>query len=141
VTTPCTGRCHCGSIAYEASPPFGTTSHCHCEDCRRSHSAAFVTWTSASRANFRFARGGELLSLHESHPGVRWGFCSRCGTSFYYETSEEPEVAYFTLASLDDEKAAPRPTCHYSFEERADWMASVDSLPSYRGKTHDPSSG
>jgi hypothetical protein len=38
------GGCFCRKIRFEIQPQFGRSSHCHCEDCRKTHSSAFVSW-------------------------------------------------------------------------------------------------
>ncbi len=94
------GQCYCGTVRFEVTFPTDFVCHCHCEDCRGPHAAAFVTWTGVPRTQFRFLRGEEQLRKYESHPGVRWGFCSICGTSFFYETDEAPNKVYLTATSF-----------------------------------------
>jgi catechol 2,3-dioxygenase-like lactoylglutathione lyase family enzyme len=127
------GKCYCGAIRFELMLPTLSCSHCHCEDCRRSHGAAFVTWTDVPRSQFRLLAGEERLRKFESHPGVRWGFCGECGTSFYYDCDDAPEKIYVTLASLEG-ALDRRPDRHYSFEEKAVWLEVRDSLPKVLGK-------
>ena len=51
------GGCLCGAIRYEGiGEPYNVT-HCHCEDCRKSAGAPFVTWASFRRGNFQFTKG------------------------------------------------------------------------------------
>jgi hypothetical protein len=134
MTKPIPGRCFCGTIRFELIPPTEFVSHCHCEDCRRSHGSAFVTWTAVPKDRFHWLAGEERLKKHESHPGVRWGFCSECGTSFFYDCDDSPQKVYVTVSSL--ESSPDRlPDCHVSFEERMEWLKISDGLPKFRGKT------
>jgi hypothetical protein len=130
------GRCFCGAIRYELRFPTEFCSHCHCEDCRRSHGAAFVTWTAVPTARFRWLAGEEKLRKHESHPGVRWGFCADCGTSLCYEGDDAPGKIYLTAANLDG-PLDRAPEGHVSFEEHVSWLRFEDGLPRYRGKSEE----
>ena len=56
---------------------------CHCSACRRASGAPAVGWATVRPEEFIIARG-ELAIVHSS-PGVRRGFCGRCGTPITYE--------------------------------------------------------
>lgn len=130
------GQCYCGSVRFELSFPTEFCSHCHCVDCRRTHGSAFVTWTGVPLRQFSFISGSEKLRKYESHPGIRWGFCSDCGTSLLYDYDQAPDKIYVTIANLlgplDRE-----PDAHVSFEERVPWLHVDDQLPKHRGKTNE----
>jgi hypothetical protein len=64
-----TGSCLCGSVAYEAGADPGSSVHCHCRTCRKTHGSAFSTVTKLLRDRFRWTRGEGLLSGFESSPG------------------------------------------------------------------------
>lgn len=128
------GNCYCNAVRFELVPPTEFASHCHCEDCRRSHGAAFVTWTSVPTARFRLLSGKDKLQRYESHLGVYWEFCSQCGSSMFYAADDTPGRIYVTAASLVD-PLDREPDSHVSFEERAAWYSASRKLPCYRGKT------
>jgi hypothetical protein len=131
------GQCYCEAIRFELAFPTLSCSHCHCEDCRRSHGAAFVTWTDVPKSQITFLTGEDKIRKYESHPGVRWGFCSNCGTSLLYDCDDAPDKVYVTVASL----CGPldrEPECHFSVEEKAPWIDTKDSLPKFLGKTNQP---
>jgi len=130
------GRCYCGSVRFELIFPTEFCSHCHCEDCRRSHGAPFVTWTGLPSKQFKLLEGDGKLKKYESHPGVRWGFCTDCGTSLLCEYDVTPDKIYATVANLDG-PLDRSPDSHVSFEEHPRWMQGSDSLPKYRGKTEE----
>lgn len=128
------GRCYCGAVQFELTFPTEMCSHCHCESCRKSHGAAFVTWTGLPAKQFKFLSGESKIKKYQSRPGVRWGFCSDCGTSLLYDCDSAPEKVYVTVAnltaSLDRE-----PDGHVSFEEHVNWLNINDGLPRYKEKT------
>jgi hypothetical protein len=140
VSSPIRGRCLCGAVAIALEPPTDFVNHCHCESCRRSHGAAFVTWTSVPLERFAFEHGEDRVRWYRSSQWIEWGFCERCGSSLLYRAvgeghPEHPQVdrVYVTAASLDGLDRSP--TAHVSFEERVEWLAIGDELPKRRGKT------
>jgi hypothetical protein len=128
------GRCYCGAIQFELTFPTEFCCHCHCEDCRGIHGAAFVTWTAVPLNQFRFTSGEDKLKRHQSHPGVHWGFCSVCGTSFLGQYDDAPDKIYITVANLTG-PLDQEPDAHVSFEEKVPWLEIKDGLPHYRAKT------
>jgi hypothetical protein len=130
------GRCYCGGIKYEITPPTKMFSHCHCESCRRSHGAAFVSWTSVANEQFKITSGAELISNYESSPGIIWQFCKICGASIFQKTRHSPDITYVVAASLID-SIDREAEGHMSFEEKVPWLEISDDLPKHREKTSD----
>ena len=135
------GRCLCAGVEFELQPPSDFCAHCHCESCRLSHGAAFVTWTSVAADHFRITAGGDLVRWYRSSDWIEWGFCGRCGSSMLYRAigeghAEAPKLdrMYVTVASLT-EPLDREPSVHVSYEERAPWHEVGDGLPKHRGKT------
>src|SRR5205807_1695250 len=54
------GGCLCGAVRYEGIGELYNVTHCHCEDCRKSAGAPFVTWASFQPSNFKFTKGKPL---------------------------------------------------------------------------------
>ncbi len=133
-----TGRCHCGDVRFQLTPPTDMCSHCHCESCRRLHGAAFVTWTSVPDTQLQLATDPDALHWYESSPGVFWGSCAHCATRLFSRattptTDARTDCWYVAVASLD----APldrAPSAHVSIEETVDWFSVNDGLPRYTGK-------
>src|SRR5256885_480689 len=84
------GACHCGRIRYRVVFPTGRAAHCHCEDCRSTHGAAMVTWSTVARERFALLSGAESLRTYESHPGYFWQFCGNCGSPCFAAAAEDP---------------------------------------------------
>lgn len=130
------GRCFCGGIQYAITPPTKMFSHCHCESCRRSHGAAFVSWTSVEDDKFNITSGEDLIMAYESSPGIRWLFCRKCGSSIFQTTRYSPGVTYVVTASLIDPMDREAEG-HMSFEEKVPWLQVEDDLPKFKEKTSD----
>ena len=127
-STPIQGGCLCGDVRYEASgAPFDIT-HCHCEDCRRSSGAPFVTWASFRRSGFRFTAGNP----REVHWAGRFReFCKACGTQLTFLASPDSEEIDVTVCSFDD-PAIVEPADHTWTEDRLPWVKIADGLPEFR---------
>ena len=90
-----TGRCLCGAVRYTVSGPLRDVLVCHCADCRRWH--GHVCAASACRR--------EDLALEAAAGALRWyapptsdaggrrGFCSRCGSSLFWDAPGRPTVS------------------------------------------------
>ena len=122
-----TGGCLCGAVRYEAGAPYHLTN-CHCITCRRTSGAAFVTWFSVRRAEFRLTAGAPVR-FRSSAKGVR-SFCARCGShlTFEFEDADELDV---TTCTLDDPESLP-PEDHTWTRSRLAWVQLADGLPEYR---------
>lgn len=134
------GRCFCGAIEFAVTPPTNFLSNCHCQSCRLSHGAAFVTWTSVPKDRFRFLTGEKTISWYSSSEWIQWGFCLRCGSPLLYRVVKEghPESPkkdqmYISAASLVD-PLDRKLDGHVSFEEKVEWLPIEDDLAKYRGK-------
>lgn len=131
------GHCLCRAVAYELDPPITSVAHCHCESCRRAHSAAFASWATVPRGNLRVTVGADRLVAYPSSPGARRSFCGVCGSQLFMDYDADPEWSYVTLASFSTPPDG-LPTRHYSFEERVGWFPFHDPLPKVRAKSSDP---
>ncbi|TNC68020.1 GFA family protein [Rubellimicrobium roseum] len=120
-----TGRCLCGDIRFAVAGPMRSRNHCHCESCRRATSSPFTTWFTVARGDLRWTG---TPRLHESSPGVRRGFCPRCGSPLSYQTDRRPDDVDLYAASLDD-PAGFEPQYHSHWDERVTWVALADHLP------------
>lgn len=131
------GRCFCGAVEYTLSSPLVAASHCHCDSCRRAHSAAFASWATVTAASLTITRGEDRLTRFPSSPGAHRSFCATCGSHLFMTYESEPEHAWIAFASFVD-LPERRPDRHYSYEERAPWLSFEDALPKLVGKTEEP---
>lgn len=130
------GHCHCKKVQFEITPPTEFCSHCHCESCRRTHGAAFVTWTSVPNNQLRVLKGGDLIREYESSPQIKWMSCGYCMSPLFQTTHMSPGRTYITVASLVD-SLDRNPDSHVSYEERVSWISVNDGLPQYKAKASD----
>ncbi|MBG85782.1 MAG: hypothetical protein CMO80_02645 [Verrucomicrobiales bacterium] len=94
-------------MRYKAKGTPSTVTHCHCEDCRRSSAAPFVTWVSFPKSEFRFTN--EAPGQFEWAGRIRT-FSQDCGTSLTFATTAGPDRSpRFTSPKL--QLVRPPTTC------------------------------
>ena len=124
---PIRGGCRCGQVAFEFDLPSRFCAHCHCEECRRSHGAALVTWVGTWRESFRILRGEESLGKYTSERQATRSFCSRCGSMLFFESPRwagEVHVARAQIAGPIDRE----PGAHVFYGEHVSWMTFEDGV-------------
>jgi hypothetical protein len=115
-----TGRCLCGAIRFTADDPPKWTGYCHCESCRRHTGAPVSAYAGFETAKVRFTEGAP--AYFASSPGVRRGFCARCGSTLSFEGERWPGEVHLHVGAFDD-PAHLAPSGRPAFEEeRLPWL-------------------
>ena len=124
------GQCLCGAVKYEADMISDEMGHCHCSMCQKFHGAAFSTFASARRADFRWVKGEHVLQTYIADNGTKRQFCSQCGSSLIFESSQSDDLIEFSVATLD---VAPRlfPDAHIYTGTKVDWVTIDRHLPKH----------
>ncbi len=128
------GGCACGSVRFEVALPSRFCAHCHCQNCRRAHGAAFVTYAGFQSSQFAYLEGLELVSRYTTDTGACRSFCQRCGTTFAYEGPRWEGEVHLALACLDG-AIDRQPGGHVYVDHKAAWWPISDDLPQYGGTT------
>ncbi|MEO7628271.1 MAG: GFA family protein [Nocardioides sp.] len=84
------GRCLCGGVRYAVVGELRDVINCHCERCRRftgHHMAA----TSAALDHLTVQDPDSLMRWFFPVPEAGYAFCSRCGSSLFWQSVAEPE--------------------------------------------------
>jgi len=95
------GRCLCGGVRYAVRSELRDVIDCHCKRCRRftgHHMAA----TSARLVDISIDDPGSLLRWYWPVKEAGYAFCSRCGSSLFWQSAAEPgrrSICAGTLAS------------------------------------------
>jgi len=121
------GGCLCGGVRYRTTGPLQSIVTCHCSQCRRmtGHYAAF---TACPREDLHLA-STETLAWYESSPGIRRGFCSRCGSSLFWNDERRDEI--YILAGTLDNPTGLRLVSHLYAVDKGDYYDIGDGLPQY----------
>ena len=125
------GSCCCGRVGFRLQEPFGTFSHCHCTDCRKSHGAAFATYLGVGCARFSVVKGEEEVGSFTVANGTRRTFCRHCGSSLTATVTSEPDTIYVAAGTLDTPLHL-KPAYHIFIRSKVPWLDLHDSLPQHR---------
>jgi hypothetical protein len=98
--------------------------------CQKHHGAAFGSYASARRADFRWTAGEALVTRFASSPGIERGFCSRCGSTLFWDAVENRDSFGVALGTLDGDPGV-RPSLHIFVGSKAPWYALADDLPKH----------
>ena len=92
------GGCLCGSVRYRIKGELRDAVACHCTQCRKTcgHYGVF----SACRNDDLVMESDGTLAWYESSPGVRRGFCGKCGSTLFWDDRSRPYIAV-AAGSLD----------------------------------------
>jgi hypothetical protein len=113
------GECLCGEVRFSAEGPPKWTGYCHCRSCRRHTGAPVSAYAGFERDKVCFTRGAP--AYFTSSPGVRRGFCSRCGSTLSYEGDRWPNELHLHIGTFNDPSAFV-PTGQAFAEERLPWL-------------------
>lgn len=102
-----TGRCHCGSIRYEAEVDPARVSMCHCADCQMLTGSAFRVNVPAPAETFRLQGGPPKIYVKTADSGNKraHAFCPECGTPVYATGLSNQTVYSLRLGCLDQRHA------------------------------------
>ncbi len=124
---PITGACLCGAVRYEIAPPIPYVGQCHCSRCRRWTGAAHTTHMAVLHEQFRLVEGHDLLRTYETPGKAPRVFCSRCGSSLFTTSVEQPErpIMVIHMGTLDGDPGV-RPMLHEMVDCMAPWHDITD---------------
>jgi len=126
------GSCLCKRVAFEAAPPFGPMTNCHCSRCRKMVSAAYATDFGAPIAGFHWLRGRKHVRDF-ALPDPRWfmtSFCEVCGSVLPHVARNDPNSVLIQVGALDDDPGI-RPVLHLFVGSKAAWEEITDALPQH----------
>lgn len=125
-----TGRCLCGSVKYSVVGPLrSTVTACHCRTCRR-FSGGIYAGTLAKKEHVVIDQDG-ALKWYQSSEHARRGFCGNCGSSLFWDGSDEPFLSI--AAGSVDEPTGLKLACHGWTSEAADYWDFSADLPKKSG--------
>lgn len=122
------GSCLCGAVRFQAKLPTKWVAHCHCTYCRRAHGAPFVTWAGFEAQNFELEPDALPPEWYESSPGARRGFCPKCGSPMFFESTRWPNEMHIARALIEG-PLDREPSAHVFYESHVEWLKVNDGLP------------
>lgn len=95
-----TGGCLCGGVRYTVRGELRDVINCHCERCRR-FSGHHLAATSAVLEDIAVEDAGGLVRWFFPVPEAGYAFCSRCGSSLFWQSAAVPERWSICAGALD----------------------------------------
>ncbi|APR85599.1 Gfa-like protein [Minicystis rosea] len=125
------GSCLCGTVTFEAGPPFLRMIHCHCSRCRKSTGTGHGTNLVVEPGKLRWLSGEEAISRYD-HPTAKsfgkW-FCKSCGSPVP-RLNRSGTFVVIPAGSLDTTPPIA-PTDHIFWGSRAPWACTSGGLPTH----------
>lgn len=127
------GSCLCGAVRYEIKSRPKALSHCHCNQCRKSHGAAFASYGSVLRTDLHIIQGAECITTYRSCESVLRQFCGQCGSSLFWSQSRGGYADWISIAlgSLDTTFTTDKQQ-HVEVTSKAPWYEVQDQWPQSR---------
>ena len=122
------GSCLCGEIQFRIRNPYPQLAHCHCEDCRKFHGAAFSTFAEVSGENLEMIDPSNHLKTFTADNGSRRSFCGNCGSSLLFQGREQVPNIEIAIATLDS-TCNFEPDAHIFYSQKVSWFEPGDELP------------
>jgi hypothetical protein len=86
-----TGGCLCGSVRYQVRGPLRDVVICHCQFCQRM--STYVGAYAACDVPDLELLSARTLRWYRSSPAARRGFCSKCGSTLFYEPTPATHIS------------------------------------------------
>ena len=96
---PASGSCLCGGVGFRVNGPLRAVVNCHCGQCRK-WTGHHVAATAARKREFELIDPEALLRWYRSSADARRGFCSRCGSSLFWQ-QEASDIVAILAGSID----------------------------------------
>lgn len=90
-TVKLSGSCLCGGVRYHLGGEAREVVNCFCEQCRKT-SGHHVAATRVDKQNLT-VESDDTLCWYESSPGVKRGFCGRCGGSLFWDNQQNNQIS------------------------------------------------
>jgi hypothetical protein len=118
------GGCACGAVRYRTSGDLRPVVACHCSQCRKAFTN-YGAFTAVARGGLAIDNEAEV-TWHESSPGVRRGFCRRCGSALFWDNSAAAQVSI--AAGTLDQPSGLTQVRHIYVADKADFYELGDGL-------------
>lgn len=119
------GSCLCGGVRFQVIGNLGAPDACHCAQCRK-QSGHFFASTNVVRSALTI-EGQENVSWYQSSAKVRRGFCSRCGSTLFWDPPARDWIA-IAMGAFDGHTGTHLEK-HIFVAEKGDYYEISDGLP------------
>jgi hypothetical protein len=125
-----TGKCHCGSVSYEALADPEHVAICHCVDCQTLTGTAYRVSVPVARDSFVLRTGTPAVYVKTADSGAQraQAFCSHCGSPLYTYAVDHPVTFGLRVGCLD-QRAELRPRRQKWYRSALPWSMNIADLP------------
>ena len=113
------GRCLCGAVTFKIKGELRQVLVCHCSQCRRSSGHQWAATAAPVEAIEIDCQN--TLSWYRSSSKAKRGFCSRCGSSLFWQLDGSTSLS-IAAGSLDLPTGLSRQE-HFYFENASDYYS------------------
>ncbi len=122
------GSCLCGAVKFNISGELGKADACHCKQCRK-WTGHFFPSVEVNR-DFLQIEINDALKWHQSSEKARRGFCSKCGSSLFFDPLDQTKHNWTAVAlGAFDEPTQIKLSLHIFVSEKGDYYELNDGLP------------
>ena len=131
------GRCHCGSIEYEAEIDPERVIICHCTDCQMMSGSAFRVVAFSLEDRFTVKRGTPkvYIKIADSGRPREQGFCEHCGSNLYATSPGDGPKVYGLRVGTIRQRAELTPRRQVWCSSAQSWLGDITSLPGIAGQS------
>ena len=122
------GRCLCGAVRFELSPPLREVIVCHCRQCARWTGYA-VAATAVAPENFTLLSGAAELKWYSSSSHAERGFCAVCGSSLLWKPADGSRLS--VLAGSLEPPTGLEIGAHIFVSAKSDYYAIEGDAPQF----------
>lgn len=136
---PASGGCQCGTCAYTLGAQPYVAYTCHCTECQKLTSSAFLCCMQVPAESVNVTRGAPATHERIADSGnvLHTWFCSSCGSTLFADNSARPRVRTIHVGSLEHPESVKvnahiwvkrklpwveLPMHHRTFHEAGDWI-------------------
>lgn len=122
------GSCVCQAVKFEVTNKLGPPEACHCVQCRK-WTGHFFTSTEVPRSALTIY-AAEAISWYYSSEKVRRGFCSKCGSSLFFDPLDKEKHDWIGISmGAFDTPTDTKLALHIFTAEKGDYYELSDGLP------------
>jgi len=93
--------CSCGKLTVSVRGEPVRISVCHCLECQRRTGSVFGAQARFRKADVEITgESTPYRRITDSGNGIRFHFCPTCGSTFYYQSEDQPELVAVTLGAF-----------------------------------------
>lgn len=119
------GSCLCGAVSFEVSIDLSQPDACHCSKCRK-QTGHYLASTDVPRSALSI-KGSENITWYKSSEKVQRGFCSKCGSTLFWDPIQRDWTA-IAMGAFDGSTGVTLAK-HIFVADKGDYYEIGDGLP------------